>query len=188
MSSPREKLFAAVGFGGVLLMFPAMIITGWFFAGGSQDLLQAKGQRSNCGPVALKMIFDHHNIDCSLAAITEQVNPSPRGSSLLSLKTMAERKGLKTEGWLLAFDDLRRIPLPAIVYVNGNHYAVVDSISENDTVFTRDARGVKVFSQEEFLQAWHGETLIVPGPWKAGTPRLAGTKRTNSQTNERVLP
>ena len=107
---------------------------------------------------------------------------------MLSLRTMAEAKGLGTEGWLLRFEDLRKITLPAIAFVNGNHYVVVDSISEKGAVFVRDARGVKQYSEEKFLQAWHGETLVILGPLMAGAPGPAGTKPTNSQTNERILP
>jgi len=117
--------------------------------------------RRSCGPIALQKIFRHYGIRATLAEITASVPLTRRGTSLGALKEAAEARGMKAEGWRICFEDLQHVRLPAIVYVNGNHFLVVDSIAGDDAVFVSDARGAWVMTRGEFLQGWHGETLIL---------------------------
>ena len=73
------------------------------FAGTEGVVLQDK--RNNCGPAALQMAFEHFGIASTVKEIEEQVGLTERGSSMLALKEMAERKGLRVEGWRLTVED-----------------------------------------------------------------------------------
>jgi len=171
------KILAALGLPGILLVALSVIVGGESLVKGFlssngpsrlkadgasfQRSLEARNRRSSCGPIALKLLFEYYRIECTLEEITDNIDLTPSGASMLSLKEMAEAKGLSSEGWKLTFDDLRRFTVPVIAYVNGNHFVVVDSISKGETAYIRDARGGFVMTKDEFVRGWHGETLVV---------------------------
>lgn len=115
---------------------------------------------NDCGPAALKMIFDYFQIPVSLEEISKIVL-TERGSTMLSLKEMAELKGLKAEGWKYAFKDLKKIKLPAIAFVNDNHYVVISEITEEEKIIVLDpAIGKLEYNSIRFRRIWNGEALI----------------------------
>jgi ABC-type bacteriocin/lantibiotic exporter with double-glycine peptidase domain len=115
---------------------------------------------NNCGPVALKMIFDHYKIPSTINEIETKVKLSDSGTSMLALKDMSELKGLHAEGWRLTFEDLSKATLPVILFVNGNHFVVADSV-KSDTLFFRDPLfGKLTIRINKLPERWNGETLI----------------------------
>lgn len=129
------------------------------FLGKEGVVLQDKS--NNCGPAALKMIFDHFEIPAKLTEIEQHVDLTHRGSSMLALKEMAELKGLKAEGWRFTLEDFLKVPMPAIVFVHDDHFAVVDSVSKDHQVYVRDpARGRFRLAANKLPRIWEGETLV----------------------------
>jgi len=122
-------------------------------------VLQKHG--NDCGPAALKMIFDYFEIPVALEEISGKVL-GKKGSSMLSLKQMAELKGLKAEGWRFAFKDLKKMKLPAIVFASGDHFVVISKITEDGKITILDpAIGKLKYSSRGFQRIWKGETLIL---------------------------
>lgn len=129
------------------------------FAGTDGVVLQDK--RNNCGPAALQMAFEHFGIASSVREIEEQVGLTERGSSMPALKEMAERKELKAEGWRLTVKDFPASTKPCIVFLNGDHFALVDSVSGAGKVYLRDpAIGNVRIPLSRFPALWNGETLL----------------------------
>lgn len=127
---------------------------------GSEGVVFQAG-RMNCGPTALKMVLDAFGIPSTLAEIEQKAGLTDRGTSMLTLKMVAESKGLRAEGWKYALEDFKAAPMPAIVFTHGNHFAVVDSLSKDGSVFLRDpAIGRLKMAKRKFLKVWNGETLI----------------------------
>lgn len=124
------------------------------------DGVVLQSQWNNCGPSALKMIFDHYGIPSSVEEIERSVGMTDAGSSMLALKEAAISKGLKTEGWKLSFNALSERPLPALMYVMNDHFVVADSIV-GETVYYRDpATGRIRMTKDDFSKIWRGETLV----------------------------
>lgn len=122
-------------------------------------LLQDKGP--NCGPAALLMVFHNFGIESSIREIEKVSGMTDAGTSMFGLKQMAEVKGLRAEGWRYTLDDFLTAPKPAILFVRGDHFVVVDSISINNQVYIRDpARGQYNISLNGLNRIWKGETLI----------------------------
>jgi ABC-type bacteriocin/lantibiotic exporter with double-glycine peptidase domain len=127
-----------------------------------RDGVVMQDKSNNCGPSALKMIFDYFEIPVAVDELEHSVGLRSKGSSMLALKEVAESKGLRAEGWNLTFSDVARSTLPAIVFVHNNHFAVVDSVVERDFVYLRDPTFGRVrLSAAEFRRVWKGETLIL---------------------------
>lgn len=163
--------------GGIILGFAIVIATpdgprrfsawrvGGGFAGTEGVVLQDK--RNNCGPAALQMAFEHFGIPSTVKEIEEQVGLTERGSSMLALKEMAERKGLSAEGWRLTVEDFLASTKPCIVFLNGDHFALVDSVSRGGKVYLRDPAIGKVrIPLSRFPALWNGEALLF---FKAGS-------------------
>ncbi|MDD8018324.1 MAG: cysteine peptidase family C39 domain-containing protein [Bacteroidota bacterium] len=132
------------------------------YLGSDGVVLQTK--KNNCGPSALKMIFDFYGFSVPIEEIEKNVELTEKGSSMLALKKMAESKGLKAEGWRLSPEDFMKQHFPILLFVHHNHYIIVDSAKSND-VFIRDpAIGKLKISKTKLINIWNGETLIFYNP------------------------
>lgn len=124
-----------------------------------EDGVIIQREANDCGPASLKMIFDYFKVPVDLEEISKKV-VGERGSNMLSLKEMAELEGLKTEGWRFSFEDLKNIKLPAIAFINGNHYVVISEIAEDIITILDPSIGKLRYSSQRFRSKWKGETLI----------------------------
>mgnify|MGYP001562286475 len=172
----REKIIASFVLFCLLFCFSGLLTLGWFlqttnaskkisafmmgaeYIGNQNVVLQKK--RNDCGPSALKMIFDYYNISLSLDEIEKELGLTEKGTSMLALKEMAEVKGLKAEGWRLTLDDFLNRQFPLILFVHNDHYIVADSVNNNE-VFIRDPSiGRLKMKKNKLKNIWNGETLI----------------------------
>lgn len=126
-----------------------------------RDGVTLQTKQNNCGPAALKMIFDRYNISVTIDEIDQNIALTEKGSSMLALKEMAELKGLKAEGWKLTLEDFLTQQFPVLLFVHNNHFIVVDSVSNNE-IFVRDpAIGRLKINKKKLQNIWNGETLIL---------------------------
>ncbi|MEW6060452.1 MAG: cysteine peptidase family C39 domain-containing protein [Bacteroidota bacterium] len=172
----NQKINALLGLFVLAICFAGLITVGWFlqtpnafkkisalrmgaeYLGTDGVLLQTK--RNNCGPTALKMIFDYYNIPTSLDEIETNVGLTEKGTSMLALKKMAELKGLNAEGWRLTLEDFLTKQFPMLLFVHNDHYIVADSV-RNGEIFIRDpALGRLRMNKKTLPSIWNGETLI----------------------------
>ena len=129
------------------------------YIGGEGVVLQDK--HNNCGPAALKMVFDRYGIPSTLSEIEERIGLSDKGSSMLALKEMAELKGLSAEGWRYTLEDFVRVLKPVIIFLHKDHFAVVDSVTAEGSIILRDPALGRIKMQKEKLgRIWNGETLV----------------------------
>jgi len=172
----RQKIAALIVLVAIILFCIGLVLLGIFlqtpnavrkisafrmgaeYLGTDGVLLQTK--RNNCGPTALKMIFDYYHIPALLDEIETQVGLTEQGTSMLALKEMAELKGLKAEGWRLTLEDFLKQQFPILLFVHDDHYIVVDSVCHGE-VFIRDpAIGRLKMNTKKLPSIWNGETLI----------------------------
>ena len=125
------------------------------------DGVLIQSNNNNCGPAALKMVLDDFGISSSLDELELIIPLNQQGASMFSLLTAAKTKGLPLEGWKLTGGDLYNIRLPALLFVNGNHFVVADSVRDG-TIFLRDPSLGRVrVSLIKFKTMWNGESLIL---------------------------
>lgn len=116
--------------------------------------------KNDCGPAALKMVFDYYGIPSGLEELRYKLM-SKRGVSMLSMKGLAEAKGLKAEGWHYNKNELRHVKLPVIALVRGGHYVVISEIKNNlNFVILDPALGKLEFPFQRFCRIWRGDLLI----------------------------
>lgn len=124
----------------------------------------------DCGPACLKMIAKHYGKFYSLQYLRDKCGITKEGVSFLDLSHAAEEIGLRTLSLKCSIEDLLyKIPLPAIIHWDANHFVVVyktapkttykDKKNQNSipkgTIYVSDpAKGHIKYSAEEFAAKW----------------------------------
>lgn len=173
----RRKLLAIIGLAFALILMtgftsavyvlnsPSLLrrATAWWigaqYLGTNGVLMQT--QANNCGPASLKMIFDHYGIPSTVDGLDTDAELTYKRTSMLTLKEMAEKRGLGAEGWRYTMDDFMHLKMPAIVFVRGDHFAVADSVTSDGFIILSDPAVGKVkIAANNFQRIWKGETLV----------------------------
>lgn len=119
---------------------------------------------NTCGPAALKMILDHHRINVPLIELERIGGRGARGMTMLALGRLAGLFGIQARGWRLGIENLSRVCLPAIIFVENTHFVVVDSVCDQLDFFIRDpAKGKMRIGKTKLSDIWKGETLLFCG-------------------------
>jgi len=142
-------------------------LRGASFVGVSDVVLQSRG--NDCGVAALKMILAAHGIDCDVADLASKLQLTPSGTSMFALRRVACEFGIPAKSWIINPVDLGRIPLPAIAFVNRDHFVVIRRVIASGVLEVDDpALGKLRWPVRAFTKLWSGETLVFDPAW---TPR-----------------
>ena len=128
-----------------------------------------------CGPQSLLRICELLNVPTQLDELQKLSSFSPlRGTTLLSLKEAGNYKGLSATGVKGSVELLRRkkVPLPAIAYVDFNHFLVFESVNKTGVTITDPAEKYESpLSWDKLSEIWDGELLIFDIKKGRGTQR-----------------
>lgn len=110
----------------------------------------------DCGPTCLKMISKHYGKEVGRESLKKDSEQGRVGVSLLGLSEAAEGLGFRTTSAKMTFDQLLDdAPLPCILYWDNYHFVVLTpSSSKKKLVVADPAKGLVVYSKEEFLNYW----------------------------------
>jgi ABC-type bacteriocin/lantibiotic exporter with double-glycine peptidase domain len=121
---------------------------------------------NGCGPASLKMILAAHGIHRSIADLTVDLRLAPEGTSMLELRKTSCKLGLGAKSWAVNPEQLNRVPLPAIAFVNGGHFVVVRRFITPKILEVDDpALGRLQWPTNRFAKRWSGEMLIFDPDW-----------------------
>jgi ATP-binding cassette subfamily B protein RaxB len=97
-----------------------------------------------------------------MEAIDRGLEWTTQGSTMLSLKRLAEANGVRMRGLLTTVDSLKAVRTPAILFFEGRHFVVLDSAQRNGEYFLRDPSiGRIVLNRSSLERMWRGEALEV---------------------------
>lgn len=141
------------------------IIQAWWVGAeylGEEDVIRQR-TAYDCGVVCLQMILKKKGIDSTVEQLRADAGTTAAGTSLLGLRQAIETRGLPASTWRLSLPELRSVPLPAVAFVDGDHFVVVTNISSEDgpVIVLDPARGKLRYSASTFAQRWKGEVLII---------------------------
>jgi ABC-type bacteriocin/lantibiotic exporter with double-glycine peptidase domain len=127
-------------------------------------VLQAHG--NDCGAASLKMILAAHGVECSVGDLAKRLRLTSRGTSMLDLRLTAFALGVPARSWFIRPADMGRIPLPAIAFVNRDHFVVIRRFVAADVLEVDDpALGKLQWPMRAFAKVWSGEMLIFDPAW-----------------------
>lgn len=114
-----------------------------------------------CGAACLAMILAYHKKWIPLEKVREDCGVSRDGSNLKDMVNAASAYGLKYDAYKCGVDDLKTLPLPAIIHWNFNHFVVLNGFKKNAAVINDPARGTVVVDIQEFDESFTGVVLCL---------------------------
>jgi ABC-type bacteriocin/lantibiotic exporter with double-glycine peptidase domain len=134
------------------------------YVGESGTVFQAHA--NDCGAACLKMVLSQHGVECSLSDLAWQLKTTARGTSMYNLRTVSTRFGVPARSWVLQAADLRNAPLPAIAFIEKNHFVVIQRFANSGILEIGDpALGTLHWPLDSFRKCWQGEILIFDPDW-----------------------
>jgi ABC-type bacteriocin/lantibiotic exporter with double-glycine peptidase domain len=121
---------------------------------------------SDCGAAALSMTLQLFGVTRSRTSLVSELHTGPAGTTLYEMRLAAERAGVHARSWRLRRSDVSIVPLPAIAWVNGNHFVVVRRRLDATRLEVDDpAIGTLIWPIASFVQHWSGEALVFFPTW-----------------------
>ena len=134
-----------------------------------QEGVVRQQMKYDCGIACLQMVLEHKGIKVIAEKLRAEAGMLSNGTSLWGLKQAAEANGLKASTWQLSISDLSQIPLPAIAFVGGNHFVVIEQVEQDGHLIILDpGYGRLRYEASTFEHLWRGEVLILDreqGKW-----------------------
>ncbi len=116
----------------------------------------------DCGPRALAIILDSFGVKANPARLAKLAGTTAHGTSLEGLKKAATLCGLKAEGVQVNLEALRQLEKPAIVWVNGDHFAALLSVDgDNSTIHDPNKPEKETVRTEDLLRRSGGILLEI---------------------------
>ncbi|NQX38198.1 ATP-binding cassette, subfamily B [Pedobacter steynii] len=111
----------------------------------------------DCGPTCLRIISKYYGKFFNLQTLRNLSKTTRVGSSMLGLLRAAEKLGFNSFGAKVDIEMLQNeIDLPCVVHWNQNHFTVLYKITKTKVYTSDPAKGLLVYSIEEFMKGWSG--------------------------------
>lgn len=112
-----------------------------------------------CGAASLAMIFAYYNRYLPLEQLRMDCGVTRDGVKASNILKAARRYGFQAKGFRKEPQDLKTMPLPAIIHWNFNHFVVLEGFGKDEVYINDPAAGPRTIATEEFDMAFTGVIL-----------------------------
>lgn len=97
--------------------------------------------------------------------LEQYMQPGSRGVSLATIVMTARVYGVQLESWRLRSDALDTLTTPAILWVDGDHFVVFDSLTSAGAYLQDPAAGRILVPRDRLHERWDGTAAVLsPSP------------------------
>lgn len=125
---------------------------------------------TECGAACLTMILAYHGHHAPLAELRQACGVSRGGADALAVVRAARRYGLEADGVQLEMEQIRELPLPAVLHWDFEHFLVLERLSGKRAILVDPATGRRSISLEELGRHFTGVAIMLQ-PTKSLRPR-----------------
>ncbi|WP_293788223.1 peptidase domain-containing ABC transporter [uncultured Pedobacter sp.] len=120
--------------------------------------LYRQRDQMDCGPTCLKMIARHYGANHAIEKLRGLSGINKHGVSFRGILEAARDIGLDATGIKINIEELKNIPLPAVLHWRKNHFVVLYNISRNKFHIADPGKGILTYGQREFSDNWGTQT------------------------------
>ncbi len=114
---------------------------------------------AECGAACLGSILAHFGYWAPLSELREKCEVSRDGSSAAGLLRAARFYGLECSGKQASRDQLRKMPLPAILFWEFRHFVILEGFDGDSWLISDPSSGKRKISDDEFAKDFSGIAL-----------------------------
>ena len=120
---------------------------------------------TECGAACLGSVLAHFGRWVALNELREKCEVSRDGSTAAGILRAARHYGLECTGRAVQLDQVRKLPLPLVLFWEFNHFVVLEGFDRGHFYLNDPATGRRTLSTEEFGKGFSGIALqFNPGP------------------------
>ncbi len=120
---------------------------------------------SECGAACLGSILAYFGRWVALTELRERCEVSRDGSSAASILRASRHYGLECNGLSVRADQLKKLPLPLIIFWQFSHFVVLEGFDGSKFFLNDPATGRRTISADEFNKSYSGVALrFMRGP------------------------
>ncbi len=133
----------------------------------------------SCGSAALASLLTYHyqtpsteqDIFKSMYAKGDKAKIKEKGFSLLDMKHHLATIGLKSDGFQIDLQKIRKFGVPGITLVNFDgymHFVVIRGMNDHSVILGDPSRGTMIMKYDEFQKYYQGIVLLIRNEAKKG--------------------
>ena len=120
---------------------------------------------TECGAACLGSVLAHFGRWVALNELREKCEVSRDGSTAAGILRAARHYGLECTGRAVQLDQVRKLPLPLVLFWEFNHFVILEGFDRGHFYLNDPATGRRTLSTEEFGTGFSGIALqFNPGP------------------------
>ncbi len=120
---------------------------------------------TECGAACLGSVLAHFGRWVALNELREKCEVSRDGSTAAGILRAARHYGLECTGRAVQLDQVRKLPLPLVLFWEFNHFVILEGFDRGHFYLNDPATGRRTLSTEEFGKGFSGIALqFNPGP------------------------
>lgn len=113
----------------------------------------------SCGASSLSTVLTYfYNTPTSEQQILEDMQLTDMMASFQDLAEVSQKYGFTPKGIATNYDSLKKLKIPAIVYVNhkrSDHFSVIKAINDTHIVLADSSWGNRTLTRKQFEDMWH---------------------------------